>query len=45
MLKSAYDTAFAGALGVVERDLVPDFAVRAGIRYLLSQRVKEVGRH
>lgn len=26
----------------VERDLVPDFLIRRGIRYLLSQRVEDV---
>lgn len=26
----------------IERDIVPDFIIRRGIRYLLSQRVKEV---
>ena len=26
----------------VERDLMPDFLIRRGIRYLLSQRVEDV---
>lgn len=41
--RSAYDATFkAFMLLAVERDLVPDFIIRRGIRYLLSQRVQEV---
>lgn len=40
MLRQAYDALFAKTLAVVERDVVPDSVIRAGIRYLLSQRVK-----
>lgn len=29
-------------LAAVEKDLVPDFLLRRGIRYLLSQRVQQV---
>lgn len=29
-------------LAITEKDLVPDFVIRTGIRYLLSQRKKEV---
>ena len=42
-LKPVYDEAFRRALQVVEWNVVPDAVVRAGIRYLLSQRVKLVG--
>lgn len=42
MLQSAYDKGFAGALALVEKDLVPDAVIRRGVRYLLAQRVKEV---
>lgn len=42
MLQRAYDAAFAAALSLTERDVVPDALLRKGIRYLLSQRVKEV---
>ena len=40
--RQLYDAAFAQALGVVERGLAPDALVRAGIRWLLSQRKREV---
>lgn len=40
--KQVYDAAFAQALGAVERGLVPDAVVRAGIRWLLTQRKREV---
>ena len=40
--KQLYDAAFAQALGAVERGLVPDAVVRAGIRWLLTQRKREV---
>jgi hypothetical protein len=42
MLHGAYDAAFKAILGLTEKDVVPDVAIRAGIRYLLSQRAKEV---
>ena len=42
MLQGAYDAAFKAVLGLTEKDVVPDVAIRAGIRYLLSQRAKEV---
>eukprot|EP00889_Picochlorum_renovo_P004093 jgi/Picre1/31123/NNA_006477.t1 len=38
LLSSAYNAAFRQVLGVVERDVVPDFMIRKGIRYLLSKR-------
>ncbi|KAI8110508.1 hypothetical protein M9435_002182 [Picochlorum sp. BPE23] len=38
LLSSAYNAAFRQVLGVVERDVVPDFMIRRGIRYLLSKR-------
>ncbi len=41
--KQLYDAAFGQAVGVVERGLVPDVLVRAGIRWLLGQRKREVG--
>ncbi len=41
-IKSAYDATFRAFMVAVERDLVPDFIIRRGIRYLLSQRVQEV---
>lgn len=41
--KQLYDLAFSQALGAVERGLVPDAVVRAGIRWLLTQRKREVG--
>lgn len=31
-------------LSITEKDLMPDFVIRSGIRYLLSQRKKEVSR-
>ena len=30
---------------LVEKDMVPDVIIRTGIRYLLSQRVREVCQH
>jgi hypothetical protein len=42
MLQGAYDAAFKAVLGLTEKGVVPDVAIRAGIRYLLSQRAKEV---
>ena len=33
---------FQGLMALVERDLVPDWLIRRGIRHLLSQRVAEV---
>lgn len=41
MLRRLYDAAFAQVLAITEKDLVPDFVIRTGIRYLLSQRKKE----
>lgn len=41
--RQLYDLAFSQALGAVERGLVPDAVVRAGIRWLLTQRKREVG--
>lgn len=40
--RSAYDGLFKIFMQAVERDLVPDFLIRRGIRYLLSQRVEDV---
>lgn len=38
-----YDAMFGFAMGMIERDLVPDFVLRAGIRFLLRKRLnKEV---
>jgi hypothetical protein len=42
LLSSAYNAAFRQVLGVVERDVVPDFMIRRGIRYLLSKRAATV---
>ena len=42
MLRGAYDACFAAFMGLVEKDMVPDALIRFGIRYLLSQRVREV---
>ena len=42
MLRGAYDAAFKAALGLTEKDVVPDVVIRAGIRYLLNQRAKGV---
>lgn len=42
LLSSAYNAAFRQVLGVVERDIVPDFMIRRGIRYLLSKRAATV---
>lgn len=39
--RQLYDLAFSQALGAVERGLVPDAVVRAGIRWLLTQRKRE----
>jgi hypothetical protein len=36
-----YNEAFKLCMAVVERDVLPDAAIRRGIRYLLSQRVKQ----
>ena len=44
MLRKAYDVSFQGLMTLVERDLVPDWLIRRGIRHLLSQRVAEVSR-
>ncbi|PSC74985.1 cyclopropane-fatty-acyl-phospholipid synthase [Micractinium conductrix] len=41
MQRRLYDTAVAQALAVTERDVVPDFVLRAGMRYLLAQRARE----
>lgn len=41
--KDVYEEAFRRCMQVVEQNIVPDVLVRRGIRYLLSQRVKEVG--
>jgi len=41
-LSSAYNEAFRQILGVVERDVVPDFLVRKGIRHLLRKRASTV---
>lgn len=42
VFRSAYDGVFRLFMQAVERDLVPDFLIRRGIRYLLSQRVQDV---
>lgn len=44
LLSKAYNEAFKLCLAVVERNVVPDAAVRRGIRYLLAQRVKQASR-
>ena len=44
LLQSAHQTAFRAVLRFVEAELVPDFIVRRGIRYLLSIRLREVRR-
>jgi len=41
--KELYDRAFRMAMSVIERDHVPDFIVRAGIRSLLATRLR-IGR-
>lgn len=41
VLRKAYDVSFQGLMALVERDVVPDWLIRRGIRYLLSQRVAE----
>jgi tRNA(His) 5'-end guanylyltransferase len=43
MLRRPYDATFRMLMQAVERDLMPDFIIRSGIRYLLSHRVAEVG--
>ena len=42
ILRRAYDVSVKGLMALVERDVVPDWLIRRGIRYLLSQRVEEV---
>lgn len=42
LLSSAYNATFRQVLGVVEKDVVPDFLIRKGIRYLLSKRAATV---
>ena len=42
VLRRAYDVSFQGLMALVERDVVPDWLIRRGIRYLLSQRVADV---
>ena len=42
VLRRAYDVSFQGLMALVERDLMPDWLIRRGIRHLLSQRVAEV---
>jgi cyclopropane-fatty-acyl-phospholipid synthase len=35
-----YDALFRRALGLIEKDVVPDPAIRAGIRFLINKRVE-----
>ena len=44
MFQELYNKSVAGALALVEKDLVPDAVIRRGVRYLLAQRAKEVRR-
>lgn len=41
-LQKLYDPCFRAFMSIVERDVVPDFIIRRGIRFLLSKRVDEV---
>ena len=43
-IKDVYDQTFSTILQLVEKNVVPDPFVRAGIRYLLAARAKEVRR-
>lgn len=43
-LKRLYDMLFKVVLQVIEMDVVPDFLLRMGIRYLLGQRYKNLVR-
>ena len=42
ILLMALQSIYKWILAAVEKDLVPDFLLRRGIRYLLSQRVQQV---
>ena len=42
LLAAACQRAFAAAISLVELNLVPDFLIRRGIRFLLSRRLAEV---
>uniref|UniRef100_A0A061R6F4 Cyclopropane-fatty-acyl-phospholipid synthase n=2 Tax=Tetraselmis sp. GSL018 TaxID=582737 RepID=A0A061R6F4_9CHLO len=41
LFDSLYDSAFKAAVAVIEKDVVPDFIIRSGIRYLLSTRLAQ----
>jgi hypothetical protein len=41
-LQVLYDAAFRIFMGVVELDVVPDFVIRRGIRFLLGVRLQTV---
>ena len=43
-LQVLYDFAFKLFMGIVELDVVPDFIIRAGIRFLLGVRLQTVSR-
>jgi hypothetical protein len=42
VVNELHQMAFRLFMVIVERDLVPDFIIRRGIRYLLSLRLREV---
>ena len=39
LFEMAYVQGFRAILGLIEKEYVPDFVVRCGIRYLLRQRL------
>lgn len=44
LLKTLYDMLFKLVLQVIEMDVVPDFLLRMGIRWLLGKRYKDLVR-
>ena len=45
LINFLYQQLFRFFMAFVERDLIPDFVVRRGIRLMLSQRIASVSRH
>ena len=45
LINFVYQQLFRFFMAFVERDLIPDFVVRRGIRLMLSQRIALVSRH
>ena len=45
LINFVYQQVFRFFMAFVERDVVPDFVVRRGIRLMLSLRIASVSRH